>query len=215
MNAMPPDRFEEFRKAYERGRGALVWRHDIADLLTPVAAFLKAAHGKPFSFLLESVEGGTARGRYSVIGLEPDLIWRCENGVALLNRDARTDPGAFLPTGDPPLTSLRDLIAETQLDVPDGLPPMTGGLSGYLGYDMVRLMESLPATNADVLGDYAGGAGLSPLVDGRRACLCCSGIAFGGGGEGAGAAGAEADRRGGRADGAELQHGEGRIPGHG
>jgi anthranilate synthase component 1 len=87
-----------------------------------------------------------------VIGLEPDLIWRCENGVALLNRDARSDPGAFLPTGDPPLTSLRDLIAETQLDVPDGLPPMTGGLSGYLGYDMVRLMESLPATNADVLG---------------------------------------------------------------
>jgi anthranilate synthase component 1 len=152
MNAMPPDRFEEFRKAYERGRGALVWRHDIADLLTPVAAFLKAAHGKPFSFLLESVEGGTARGRYSVIGLEPDLIWRCENGVALLNRDARSDPGAFLPTGDPPLTSLRDLIAETQLNVPDGLPPMTGGLSGYLGYDMVRLMETLPATNADVLG---------------------------------------------------------------
>jgi len=152
MNAMPPDRFEEFRAAYESGRGALVWRHDIADLLTPVAAFLKAAHGQPYAFLLESVEGGAARGRYSVIGFAPDLIWRCENGIATMNRDARSDPDRFLPVGDPPLESLRDLIAETRLDVPESLPPMTGGLSGYLGYDMVRLMEDLPSSNPDVLG---------------------------------------------------------------
>ncbi len=152
MNAVFSDRFEAFRAAYDSGRGALVWRHDIADLLTPVAAFLKAAHGKPFSFLLESVEGGAARGRYSVIGMEPDLIWRCENGEAFINRAAMTDPAAFIPAGAPPLESLRALIAETRLDVPDSLPPMTGGLSGYLGYDMVRLMEKLPATNPDVLG---------------------------------------------------------------
>src|ERR1700722_8185871 len=152
MNAISPDRYEEFRAAYESGRGALVWRHDIADLLTPVAAFMKAAHGQPYSFLLESVEGGAARGRYSVIGMAPDLVWRCENGVATINRDARTDPAAFLPVGTPPIQSLRDLIAETKLDVPESLPPMTGGLSGYLGYDMVRLMEKLPATNPDVLG---------------------------------------------------------------
>jgi anthranilate synthase component I len=152
MNAVAPDRFDVFRAAYESGRGALVWRHDIADLLTPVAAFLKAAHGKPFSFLLESVEGGAARGRYSVIGMAPDLIWRCEKGAAFVNRNALTEPEAFVPAGAPPLTSLRALIEETRLDVPDTLPPMTGGLSGYLGYDMVRLMEELPATNPDVLG---------------------------------------------------------------
>jgi anthranilate synthase component 1 len=152
MNAAPNPRFETFRAAYDAGRGALVWRHDSADLLTPVAAFLKLAHGRAFSFLLESVEGGAARGRYSVIGMAPDLIWRCEDGVALINRDAQTDPAAFHETGLPPLQSLRDLIAETQLDVPESLPPMTGGLSGYLGYDMVRLMESIPATNPDVLG---------------------------------------------------------------
>jgi anthranilate synthase component 1 len=69
-----------------------------------------------------------------------------------MNRDAQTDPGNFLPVGDPPLDSLRDLIAETKLDVPEGLPPMTGGLSGYLGYDMVRLVETLPDGNPDVLG---------------------------------------------------------------
>ncbi len=152
MNAGAAHRFDTFRAAYQAGRGALVWRHDIADLLTPVAAFLKLAHGRKYAFLLESVEGGATRGRYSVIGMDPDLIWRCDGGVAVMNRDARSDPDAFLPVGIAPLESLRDLIAETRLDVPEGLPPMTGGLSGYLGYDMVRLMETLPASNPEVLG---------------------------------------------------------------
>jgi anthranilate synthase component 1 len=151
MNVAAPPGFDAFRAAYEAGRGALVWRHDVADLLTPVAAFLKLAHGKPFSFLLESVEGGTARGRYSVIGMAPDLIWRCDRGAASINRDAQTAPDGFSPAGQPPLDSLRALIAETRLDVPEGLPPMTGGLSGYLGYDMVRLMEHLPDANPDAL----------------------------------------------------------------
>jgi anthranilate synthase component 1 len=152
MNAASPPGFDAFRAAYDAGRGALVWRHDVADLLTPVAAFLKLAHGKPFSFLLESVEGGTARGRYSVIGMNPDLIWRCDRGVASINRDAQRAPDRFAPVSEPPMASLRALIAETRLDVPEGLPPMTGGLSGYLGYDMVRLMEKLPDANPDALG---------------------------------------------------------------
>jgi anthranilate synthase component 1 len=152
MNAVASPGYDAFRAAYEAGRGALVWRHDVADMLTPVAAFLKLAHGRKYSFLLESVEGGAARGRYSVIGMAPDLIWRCDRGVALMNREAQAEPEAFLPVGEPPLDSLRDLIAETRLDVPEGLPPMTGGLSGYLGYDMVRLMEALPDGNPDVLG---------------------------------------------------------------
>jgi anthranilate synthase component 1 len=152
MNAVASPAYDAFRAAYEAGRGALVWRRDVADMVTPVAAFLKLAHGRKYSFLLESVEGGAARGRYSVIGMAPDLIWRCDRGVALMNREAQAEPDAFLPVGEPPLDSLRDLIAETRLDVPEGLPPMTGGLSGYLGYDMVRLMEDLPDGNPDVLG---------------------------------------------------------------
>ncbi len=152
MNAAVPPGYDAFRAAYEAGRGALVWRHDVADLLTPVAAFLKLAHGKKFSFLLESVEGGAARGRYSVIGMAPDLIWRCDEGVASINRNAQAAPDAFEALNDAPLDSLRKLIAQTRLDVPEGLPPMTGGLSGYLGYDMVRLMEKLPDSNPDELG---------------------------------------------------------------
>ena len=152
MNAVSPDRFETFRAAYDQGRGALVWRHGIADLLTPVAAFLKVAHGQPYSFLLESVEGGATRGRYSFIGMAPDLVWKCERGVASVNRDAARAPEAFTQVLEAPLKNLRGLIAETRMEVPEGLPPGIGGLHGYLGYDMVRLMEEIPALKPDVLG---------------------------------------------------------------
>ena len=143
---------QAFRAAYEAGKGALVWRESPADLETPVAVFLKIAHGKPFSFLLESVEGGASRGRYSVIAMEPDLVWRCEKGEAAINRTALTERDAFVRDERPALESLRALVAETRLDLPNGMPPMAGGLFGYLGYDMVRLMERLPEKNEDVLG---------------------------------------------------------------
>ncbi|MCF3945805.1 MULTISPECIES: anthranilate synthase component I [Acidiphilium] len=151
MNAASTDQQDAFRAAYEAGRGALVWRVAAADLTTPVAAFLKLAHGMPHSFLLESVEGGAARGRYSVIGFAPDLLWRCDDGAVSINRDAATDVDAFAPDGQAAFDSLRALIAETRLELPEHLPPMTGGLVGYLGYDMVRLMERLPALKPDVL----------------------------------------------------------------
>ena len=152
MNVSVPPGLAAFTAAYASGRGTLVWRRGVADLETPVAAFLKLAHGKPNSFLLESVEGGAARGRYSIIGMEPDLVWRCRDGRAEVNRHARSAPHAFIADERPALESLRALINETRMDVPANLPPMAGGLVGYLGYDMVRLMEVLPAKNPDVLG---------------------------------------------------------------
>jgi anthranilate synthase component 1 len=150
MTADGPD--SRFRAAYEAGQGALVWRDSPADLETPVGAFLKVAHGQPFSFLLESIEGGASRGRYSIIGMAPDLIWRCEGGRAAINADALSAPDAFIAEDAPPLESLRALLARNRLDLPPGLPPMAGGLVGYLGYDMVRLMERLPDKNTDALG---------------------------------------------------------------
>jgi anthranilate synthase component I len=140
--------FAAFRGAYESGKGTLTWRFGVADLQTPVAAFLKLAHGRPNSFLLESVEGGASRGRYSIIGMEPDLVWRCRGGRAEINRHARSAPDAFAADDRPALDSLRALVNEARLDVPDGLPPMSGGLVGYLGYDMVRLIERLPEKNS-------------------------------------------------------------------
>ena len=152
MDATLPPGFAAFCSAYDAGRGSLVWRRGVADLETPVAAFLKLAHGRPNSFLLESVEGGAARGRYSIIGMEPDLVWRCRDGRAEVNRHVQSAPHAFVPDERPALDSLRATIAEARLDVPASLPPMAGGLVGYLGYDMVRQMERLPQKNVEELG---------------------------------------------------------------
>jgi anthranilate synthase component 1 len=135
-----------------RAEPRLAFWTGVADLETPVAAFLKLANTAPNAFLLESIEGGSARGRYSVIGMAPDLIWRCVHGVAEVNRHARVAPHAFVPDSRPALESLRALIEETRMDLPAGMPPMIGGLVGYLGYDMVRLMERLPGGPRDEMG---------------------------------------------------------------
>ncbi len=143
---------ESFAQRYAAGEAQVVWTTLVGDLETPVSAFLKAASGRPMSFLLESVEGGAVRGRYSIIGLDPDLIWRSAGGRAEINRSARSDPDVFLPCGEPPLASLRALIGESRIALPHGLPPMAAGLFGYLGYDMVRLMEELAPSNPDPIG---------------------------------------------------------------
>ncbi|HET6519342.1 MAG TPA: anthranilate synthase component I, partial [Geminicoccaceae bacterium] len=141
-----------FAAAYDAGRPQVVWTSLVADLETPVSAMLKLAEGRPHSFLLESVEGGAIRGRYSMIGLKPDLIWRCSGDRAEINRDARFDPAAFRPCDGGALAALRRVIDESRIEVPPGLPPMAAGLYGYMSYDMVRLMERLPDANPDRLG---------------------------------------------------------------
>src|SRR5262252_4591044 len=141
-----------FAAAYRRGAAQVVWTTLVADLETPVSAFLKAGVDKPLSFLLESVEGGSVRGRYSIIGLEPDIVWRARGAKAEINQTARQDRDAFRPCGEAPLESLRSFINESRFAMPDGLPPMAAGVFGYLGYDMVRLMEELPPANLDPIG---------------------------------------------------------------
>jgi anthranilate synthase component 1 len=143
---------DAFAQHYGRGEAQVVWTTLVADLETPVSAFLKIAGGRPMSFLLESVEGGAVRGRYSVIGLDPDVIWRTNGERAEINRAAGGDPDRFAPCPEVPLAALRALIAESRIALPEGLPPMAAGVFGYLGYDMVRLMEELPATHPDPIG---------------------------------------------------------------
>ena len=138
--------FAAFSRAYESGKPQALYTRLIADLETPVSAFLKLGEGRDNAFLFESVQGGESRGRYSIIGLKPDLIWWCRNGKAEINRNARSAPANFVPdtVADKPLQSLRALMHETRMDLPPGLPPMAVALFGYLGYDMVRLIERLP-----------------------------------------------------------------------
>jgi anthranilate synthase component 1 len=147
-----PD-FDAFARAYQAGEAGVLRTTLVGDLLTPVAAYIKLRHGRQgAAFLLESVEGGAVRGRYSMIGLDPDLVWRCQDGVASLDRRALDHRNRFVLDERPPLESLRALIGESALPLADDLPPMAAGLFGYLGYDMVRQMERLPAPNPDALG---------------------------------------------------------------
>ena len=143
---------EVFAQVYKQGLAQVVWTTLVADLETPVSAFLKIAAAKPMSFLLESVEGGAVRGRYSIIGLDPDVVWRANATGAEVNRNPTTTAPNFVPWGAPPLTALREFVAESRVDLPDSLPPMAAGLFGYLGYDMVRVMEDLPTPNPDPIG---------------------------------------------------------------
>ena len=145
--------FEACARSYEGGQACLVSARLIGDLETPVSAFLKlSANRQGRIFLLESVEGGATRGRYSMIGLDPDILWRVHGGNAEINRRALVDPDDFVPCAAPPLLALRELIAESRIEVAEDLPPMAAGVFGYLGYDMVRQMERLAELKADPIG---------------------------------------------------------------
>ncbi|MEM7728454.1 MAG: anthranilate synthase component I [Pseudomonadota bacterium] len=129
-------------------RPQLVFTRVINDIDTPVSAFIKTALGKPYAFLFESVQGGEQRGRFSFFGFDPDLIWRSQGDMAALSRDGN----AYSRMAGTPLEALRALIAECAFDLPDDLPPMTAGLFGYLGYDMIRHVEVLAQPNPDPIG---------------------------------------------------------------
>jgi anthranilate synthase component 1 len=148
---LQPD-FATFAAAWAKGQNQVVYARLAADLDTPVSLMMKLAEARTDTFMLESVTGGEVRGRYSVVGMKPDLIWQCHGKTARLNREARFDATAFTAETADPLTSLRALIAESRIDLPEGLPPIAAGLFGYLGYDMIRLVEHLPHINPDPLG---------------------------------------------------------------
>ena len=144
--------YESFAAAYQAREPQVMWTRLVADLETPVSAFLKIAADRPNAFLLESVEGGAVRGRYSIIGLAPDLIWRTRGRQAEINLRPQADAHGFEPLDDDPLTALRRLLDQSRIRLPEGLPPMAAGVFGYLGYDMVRLMERLGEPKPDALG---------------------------------------------------------------
>jgi anthranilate synthase component 1 len=146
-----PD-FEAFAAVYAEGAPQLVSVRLVADLETPVSAMLKLTARRSHAFLLESVEGGAVRGRYSMIGFDPDLVWRTRDGRAEINRRPLADPEAFEPEAGEPLASLRALIEESRIPLSPDLPPMAAGIFGYLGYDMVRQMERLGPPPPDAIG---------------------------------------------------------------
>ena len=149
--ALTPD-FDTFAAAYSAGQNQVVYTRLAADIDTPVSLMLKLTGASENAFVLESVTGGEVRGRYSIIGMKPDLIWRCRGETSEVNRAARYDADAFSDVPGNPLDTLRAVIAESKIDLPDDLPQAAAGLFGYLGYDMIRLVENLPDVNPDPLG---------------------------------------------------------------
>ncbi len=139
-------------RALAAGRPAFVWRRQVADTDTPVAAALKLIEPGRGDYLLESVEGGATRGRHSVIGLAPDLVFRAHGDIAEVNRSWATDRTAFAPAGQPTLAALRALVAECRGDVPADLPRALACLVGYFGYETIGLIERLEQPAADPLG---------------------------------------------------------------
>jgi len=190
--------FDTFAKGYESGQNQVVYARLAADLDTPVSLMLKLTGAARDAFILESVTGGEIRGRYSIIGMKPDLIWHCQGNISRINRQARYDSGSFEPQEGHPLDNLRALIAESRIDLPDDLPAASAGLFGYLGYDMIRLVENLPDVNPDPL-DVPDALMMRPSVvavlDGVKGDVIVVAPAWAGSGQSARAAYAQAAER--------------------
>ncbi|MXP46567.1 anthranilate synthase component I [Altererythrobacter luteolus] len=140
------------RAQLSAGKPALVWRKIIADTETPVGAAVKLIEPGRGDFLLESVEGGEIRGRYSLLGLDPDLIFKASGASASINRIWKHDRDAFADARDDSVAALRALVEECRIDVPDALPPALACLVGYFGYETIGLVEKLPRAPDNDLG---------------------------------------------------------------
>ena len=140
----PPENAASAAAQLAAGQPALVWRQLVADTETPVGAALKLFEDGRGDFLLESVQGGEVRGRYSLLGLAPDLIFRATGHAAEINRHWQTDPAAFVALPGDSLAELRSLVSACRIDVPAELPPALACLVGYFGYETIGLVEKLP-----------------------------------------------------------------------
>ena len=128
--------FEEFVDLARRGTFVPVVREMMADLLTPVSAFLKIAEHSDYAFLFESVEGGEQVARYSFLGKDPFLVLRAREGRTEMDRS-----GATTQSDQPFVAVLRQLMAEFQSPFVPGLPRFTGGAVGFIGYDAAAVFE--------------------------------------------------------------------------
>src|SRR3954466_3975932 len=137
--------FEELTEHARRGPSVPVCKELVADLLTPVSAFLKIAEDADYAFLLESVEGGEHVGRYSFLGKDPFLILRAADGKTTIERG-----GSTVDSDKPLIDTLRRLMADFRSPFVPDLPRFTGGAVGYLGYGAASWFEP-------VLGDLGAG----------------------------------------------------------
>src|SRR5262249_41578920 len=145
--AMIQPSFAEFSRLAKQGNLIPVYHVLSADLLTPVSAYLRIAQGDRYSFLLESVEGGEKIARYTFAGAHPEEVFRYANGACVLETRDR-----LIWEEKDPITFLRSHMDRYRPVRLPGLPPLIAGAIGYFSYDMVRLIEKLPAKLKDEIG---------------------------------------------------------------
>jgi anthranilate synthase component 1 len=143
--------FDEFKELAQRGTFVPVYKEIVADLLTPVSAFLKIAEHSDYAFLLESVEGGEQVARYSFLGKDPFLILRSRGGKTIIDRAGQTSESE-----QPFIATLRELMAGYHSPFVPGLPRFTGGAVGYLGYDAAAWFEPVPLQDTADVEEEAG-----------------------------------------------------------
>ena len=139
MDINKPD-FNLFQKNYISGKKQLLFLSFAADIHTPVSVLLKLKKEK-YTFLYESVEKGSQKGRYSVIGLKPDLIWECKNNICQL-KDLNFSNKKMI-INKKPLDSLKELMNNNKLKLPYNIPSITTGIFGYMGYEMIQYFENI------------------------------------------------------------------------
>lgn len=142
--ANAPENADQAVDLLSSGKPALVWRKVIADTETPISAATKLISDERGDFLLESVEGGETRGRYSLLGLDPDLVFKASGREASMNRNWKQNREAFEPCEGDSLAELRSLAESCRIDMPEQLPSALACLVGYFGYETVGLVEDLP-----------------------------------------------------------------------
>ena len=149
MDIFRPDK-KLFKKNYDSGKPQLLYSILSADLNTPVSVLLKFKKER-YSFLLESVEKGSNKGRYSVLGIKPDLIWKCKDKECQIEQTINKKKSTHIEKNRTPIESLKLLFKKNKFKIPENLPPMSSGLFGYLGYDMIKYFENINLNNNDDL----------------------------------------------------------------
>ena len=147
MDILKPD-FNLFKKKYSLGQRQILYTSFAADVHTPVSSLIKLEK-ESYIFLFESVEKGSQKGRYSVIGLKPDLIWECKNNnCKIIDKNLKKK---FYENKVSPLNSLRKLIKSNKLKMPNQIPSISSGLFGYMGYEMIQYFEKVTLLKEDSL----------------------------------------------------------------
>ncbi len=145
---------KEFNAASKKSGSTVLFKKISSDKITPVLAALKISEKFPsHHFLLESVENGQNRGRFSVLGFMPDIVWKCVGNKSFINKNFTSKNENFVAEKGHPIKNLRQLINDSRINWDSlnygtqNLPSMCSGIFGYMGYDMIRLMEKMPNHN--------------------------------------------------------------------